>query len=184
MENHDSVATSVPPVAPYPSGPMPYGRPGPPSKSPLLAAFWSALIPGLGHVYVGIYQRAMIIFVVWVGIFSSAVGAEGSELGVLVPMTVFTWLFNIFDAYRQATLAMWGEPEEIPNVRERGKSGLTFGIALFVIGLYGLLRKYFEIDLSILLDHWYLVVMAAGGWLIWQAWSASKSAGSSASDGG
>lgn len=186
MENPDSVAPAVPPVHPYTAGHGPYGRPpGPPSKSPLLAAFWSALIPGLGHVYVGIYQRAMIIFVVWVGIFSSTVGAEGGELGVLVPMTVFTWLFNIFDAYRQATLAMWGEPEEIPNLRERGKSGLTFGIALFVIGLYGLLRKYFEIDLSILLDHWYLVVMAAGGWLIWQAWSASSgSAAGRSADGG
>lgn len=174
MENENPVVNPTPPLNPYVHGPAPYGRPGPPAKSPLLAAFWSALIPGLGHIYVGVYQRAIIIFVVWVGIFSSTVGAHGGELGVLVPMTVFTWLFNIFDAYRQATLAVWGMPEEAPVAVDRGQGGLTFGIALFVVGLYGLLRKYFEIDLSILLDHWYVVVMAAGAWLIWQAFSATK----------
>lgn len=171
--NHDPVASPVPPRPNY--APAPYPAPGPAAKSPLLAAFFGAIMPGLGHVYVGVYQRALILFVIWVGIFSSTVGAHGDELGALVPITVFVWLFNIFDAYRQATFAVWGEPEDLKVLsRDRGKNGLTFGIALFAIGLYGLLRKYFEIDLSILLDHWYLVVMGVGGWLIWQAVAAAK----------
>jgi hypothetical protein len=156
--------------------PATYVRTGPPQKSPLLAAFFSFMVPGLGHIYVGLYQRAVIIFAVWVAIFASAIdNSNNTEMGVLVPLMVFIWLFNIFDAYRQATFAVWGEPEEIQAAsRERGKNGLTFGIALFALGVYGLLRKYFEIDLSILLDNWYLIVMVAGGWLIWQAISATK----------
>lgn len=173
METDNEI--QAPPARPaYP--PAPYVPTGPAPKSPLLAAFFSFLVPGLGHIYVGMYQRAVIIFAAWVAIFSSSIDNDNSsEMGVLVPLMVFIWLFNIFDAYRQATFAVWGEPEEIKAAtRERGKSGLTFGIALFALGLYGLLRKYFEIDLSFLLDHWYLVVMVVGGWLIWQAVAASK----------
>lgn len=166
------------PAAPHPGYvPVPYVRTGPAPKSPLLAALFSFFVPGLGHIYVGLYQRAVIIFAVWVAIFASSIDNDRpTEMGVLVPLMVFIWLFNIFDAYRQATFAVWGEPEEIKAVaRERGKSGLTFGIALFALGVYGLLRKYFEIDLSFLLDNWYLVVMVVGGWLIWQAVAASRS---------
>lgn len=174
--DHDNEIPAAP-AAPRPAyPPVPYAPTGPAPKSPLLAAFFSFLVPGLGHIYVGLYQRAVIIFAAWVAIFSSSIDNENSsEMGVLVPLMVFIWLFNIFDAYRQATFAVWGEPEEIKAAtRERGKSGLTFGIALFALGLYGLLRKYFEIDLSFLLDHWYLVVMVVGGWLIWQAVAVSK----------
>jgi hypothetical protein len=174
--DHDNEIPAAP-AAPRPAyPPVPYQPTGPAPKSPLLAAFFSFLLPGLGQIYVGLYQRAMIIFAAWVAIFSSSIDNESStEMGVLVPLMVFVWLFNVFDAYRQATFAVWGEPEEIKAAaRERGKSGLTFGIALFALGLYGLLRKYFEIDLSFLLDHWYLVVMVVGGWLIWQAVAASR----------
>ncbi len=181
MENNDDpVAVPVPPRPSYPPPALPpgYGQPsGPAVKSPLLAAFFSFLMPGLGHVYVGLYQRALIVFGVWLAFFASSIHAKDTETGMLVPIIAFVWLFNVFDAYRQATFAVWGEPEEIQAAtRSRGKNGLAIGIALFGVGLYGLVRKYFEIDLSFLLDHWYLVVMAVGGWLIWQAIAAGKAA--------
>lgn len=180
--NNDPLANPVPPRQSY--VPAPYLPPsGPPAKSPMLAAFFSALMPALGHVYVGVYQRAAIIFLVWIGVFGAAIKAEGTDIGMLVPVVVFLWLFNIFDAYRQATFAVWGEPEEIRLLtRERGKNGLSFGVALLAIGLYGLLSRYFDLDLSFLLDHWYLMVMAAGGWMVWQAVAASRASADSQPD--
>lgn len=177
----DLEAAPAPPRPNY--VPAPYRLPGPAPKSPMLAAFFSVLMPGLGHIYVGVYQRAMMIFLVWIGVFGATINAEGTEIGMLVPVLVFLWLFNVFDAYRQATFAVWGEPEEIQALtRDRGRNGLSFGIALLGIGLYGLLRKYFELDLSFLLDHWYLLVMAAGGFMVWQAIAASRSAAAGSAD--
>jgi len=186
--NTDPVAPPMPPPSHYQAPSYPQQNPGvayhrPGLKSPFLAALWACVIPGLGHIYVGVYQRALILFVIWLGVFSSAIYAKDGELGLLVPMTIFIWLFNVFDAYRQATFAVWGESEEElrATAGERGRSGLTFGITLFVVGLYGLLRRYFDIDLSLLFEHWYLVIMAVGGWLIWQA-IAAKSSGASSAD--
>lgn len=179
IDNDPAAAAPRPlPPAAYPPATYPpatYPPPGPSAKSPMLAAFFSVLMPGLGHVYVGLYQRAMLFFVIWIGVFGATINADGTEVGMLVPVVIFLWLFNVFDAYRQATFAVWGEPEEIKALAaQRGKGGLSLGIAVFAIGLYGLLRNYFEIDLTFLLDHWYLIVMVAGGWLIWQAIAAAK----------
>lgn len=179
MDNHEDDAAPLPPRQHYPPAP-PYGPPpaSPPGKSPLLAALFGLMMPGLGHVYLGLYQRALVIFLVWLGIFSTLVNTkDGPELGILIPLMIFIALFNVFDAYRQATFAAWGEPEEIRAVtRSRGKNNLALGIGLVAVGVYGLLRRYFDVDLSFLLDHWYLVVIVVGGWLIWQAMAANKTA--------
>ncbi len=179
--DNDSAQVPVagPARQPYPPSytPAPYApAPGPPGKSPLLAALFAFVMPGLGHIYVGVYQRALIIFAAWVGTFWSAVNSkEETEISLLIPVLIFLWLFSAFDAYRQATFSVWGEPDEVRALaRDRGKNGLSFGIALLALGLYGLLRKYFDFDLSFLLEHWYLVVLIAGGWMVWQALAASR----------
>lgn len=173
MENHDEAA-ALPPRPSYP--PPAYRPPGPPSKSPILAAIFGLMMPGLGHIYLGLYQRALLLFVVWLGIFATLVNTkDGPELGVLIPLMIFVALFNVFDAYRQASLAAWGEPEEVRALtRSRGANNLSLGIGLVAVGLYGLLRRYFDFDFSFLLDHWYLIVIGVGGWLIWQAAASRK----------
>lgn len=174
----DDLEDTAAPLPPRPNYPPPAYRPMPASKSPIVAAIFSLMMPGLGHVYLGLYQRALTFFLVWLAIFSTLVNThDGPELGLLIPLMIFVALFNVFDAYRQASLAMWGEPEELRAVaRSRGKNNLAMGIALVAVGTYGLLRRYFDLDLSFLLDHWYLIVIVVGGWLIWQAMAANKAA--------
>ena len=146
-----------------------------PAKSPMLAAILG-IVPGLGNIYNGLYARGFTFFLlVFSLIYVAAESGEGTHLALLIPSIIFTWLFNIFDGYRQATLINWGWEEEDALAAQCGSGSLAAGIALFVIGTYGLLHQFFDIDLSALLDHWYLILLAVGGWLIYQSWGDKKS---------
>lgn len=145
-----------------------------PIKSPLLAAFLG-FVPGLGNIYNGLYARGFVFFLLVVSLFYAAIDSgDGPHLALLIPSLIFTWLFNIFDGYRQATLINWGWDEREEIAAQQGSGGLAAGIALFAIGLYGLLHQFFDVDLSALLEHWYLILLAIGGWLIYQSWSEKK----------
>lgn len=147
-----------------------------PAKSPMLAAFLG-MVPGLGNIYNGLYSRGFIFFLLVTSLFYTAIeSGEGPHLAILIPSIIFTWLFNIFDGYRQATLINWGwdEEDEAAAAAQQGSGALAAGIALFVIGLYGLLHQFFDIDLSALLEHWYIILLGLGGWLIYQSWSGKK----------
>lgn len=146
-----------------------------PIKSPLLAAFLG-IVPGLGNIYNGLYARGFVFFLLVISLFYAAVDSgEGPHLALLIPSLLFTWLFNIFDGYRQATLINWGWDEREEIAAHQGSGGLAAGIALFGIGVYGLLHQFFDIDLSALLEHWYIVLLVIGGWLIYQSWGDKKS---------
>lgn len=169
-------------MSPHPShvidpatGQQPGYAPGAaPPKTPGLAAMLS-VVPGLGNVYNGLYTRGVAFFLIYAGLFAMAVGTErDSDLAFLVPSMVFFWFFNIFDAYRQANLINYGYLREpglsLARPEEQSTGGvLVPGILLVVLGFYGVLRRYFDIDLEWLLDLWPFGLMAFGGFLIWQA---------------
>lgn len=173
------------PPPPAPAAP----RPPMPQKSPILAGFLS-LLPGLGNVYNGLYRRAVSFFLVWAVIFGLAVNAgdEGSEaLPFLVLGLLFIWFFNIFDAFRQATLLNLGLTSDPEALREQasdlGSWGLVPGVVLVLLGFYGVLREYFDLDLSWLVDQWPFVVIILGGWMIYQTMKQRKNAKTSAETG-
>ena len=154
-------------VAPYPQ------EAGLPQKSPILAAFLSAM-PGLGNIYNGLYTRGITLFVIWGSLFGMAVHTENSgreeNLGFLLPTMMFFWFFNVFDAHRQATLLNLGLTEE-DRPWGRGVGGsLSLGIAVLVIGIYGIMVRYFNVDMTWVLDNWPLFVTAFGAWLVARAW--------------
>ena len=80
------------------------------------------------------------------------------------------WLFNIFDAYRQATLINYGYlPDQMPakpQVPSWGSGGLTLGVAVFLLGFYFFLHNRFDFDLSLIFDNADILVMAFGAFLI------------------
>src|SRR6266511_2230032 len=97
------------PTAPQAPSPAPPAAPPPPTavshpvivdrKSPGLAGFLS-IFPGLGHLYLGLYQRAFAFagaFVVLIGLTSHGRGPH-----FLGPLIAFVWFFAIIDAIRQA----------------------------------------------------------------------------------
>src|ERR1043166_3995879 len=109
-------------------------------KSPALAAFL-ALFPGLGHLYNGLYMRGLTLFLIVASLI--AVTAEGEHpffgLGI-----AFFWLFNVMDAYRQATLINYGYARDLgltdmPENPRASQGGLVAGIILTLIGLVAFL---------------------------------------------
>jgi hypothetical protein len=139
-----------PPVAPAPP-PVIYER-----KSPGLAGFLS-VFPGLGHLYLGLYQRAFAVggaFILMIALTSH--GSGGEFFG---PLIAFIWFFGIIDAVRQAKAINRGQLAEQGFAGEQqlkaaaGSGGLTWGVILVGLGTLWLIDRYFYIDWSFM-EEW------------------------------
>lgn len=156
-------AASAAPAVPDPglAMPFPIGR-----KNPGLAALLS-LFPGLGHIYNGLYMRGITFFLVIVSLI--AITSDGHDLfGIAI---AFFWLFNVIDAYRQATLINYGYAQDLglsdlPRHPRASQGGVIAGLLLASIGGIALLERYFEISLDWVFDLWPFALVAIGGWLI------------------
>ncbi len=179
-----------PPISAAPSRhSAPTRDPSPPqARTPFLAALFS-FFPGLGNVYNGLYLRGITFFFIIVGLIALTDGAEPPEGVILGFAIAFTWLFNIFDAYRQATMINYGFAPELdwPGKKRAGSwgsGGLVAGIAVFLVGFYGFLREVLNLDLSFLAEHWYVLFMAFGGFLIYRTVKEKKRAEEADGDAG
>ncbi len=153
--NPQSSAPQAAPAAPTAAAPM---APVPvivERKSPGLAGFLS-VFPGLGHVYLGLYQRAFAIGGAFIlGISMTSRGNAGEFFG---PLIAFVWFFAIIDAVRQAKainrgqLAESGFAGETQLKAAAGSGGLTWGVILVGLGTLWLIDRYFVIDWSFMED--------------------------------
>src|SRR4029453_17667843 len=144
-----------PPAAPN-AAPLPSPVAVPPPvilerKSPGLGGFLS-FFPGIGHVYLGLYQRAFAIggaFVLAIAMTSH--GGPGEFLG---PVIAFIWFFGVIDAIRQAKAINRGQLAEAGFAGEQqlkaaaGTGGLTWGVILVGLGRLWLIDRALEIDWS------------------------------------
>jgi len=119
-------------------------------KSPVLAGFLS-MFPGLGHVYLGLYQRAFVIGGAFIfGIALTSHGRGGEFFG---PLLGFLWFFAIIDAVRQAKAINRGQLAEAgfagnEQLRRaaQGTASLTWGVVLVGLGALWLADKYLSLD--------------------------------------
>lgn len=140
------VAPGIPPVA-Y----------GPDHKSPALAGFLSAFT-GLGHLYLGLYQRGIFFAIAFVICISASAHGRGEFFG---PLIAFIWFFGIIDAVRQAHAINRGYVAEggfaanavAAPPRRAGTASLTWGVILVGLGSLWLIDRYVDIDWSFL-DRW------------------------------
>jgi hypothetical protein len=136
-------------------------------KNPALAAFLS-LAPGLGNVYNGLYLRGITFFLTIVSLI--AITVERHPLfGAAI---AFFWLFNVIDAYRQATLINYGYAQDLglvdlPRHPRASQGGIVAGVLLMLIGLVAAAEQYFDIRLDWLIDLWPFALVAIGGGLVW-----------------
>jgi hypothetical protein len=166
MEDNRYQATAPPPPGtptadPLPPPPASTTATGPvvvlEKKSPGLAGVLSAIFPGLGHLYLGLYQRAFKI----AGAFVLCIWAVSSHFmsGHMAPLfglgIAFIWFFGIIDAVRQAKAINSGyvgaggfAPSESTVLRPARESmaGLTWGVILVGIGALWLLDRYVDLD--------------------------------------
>jgi len=139
-------AAAAPPYLPYPVE----------TKSPALAGFLS-MFPGLGHLYLGLYQRGIFFGLAFVLCISLASHGRGEFFG---PLIAFVWFFGVIDAVRQAHAINRGyvaeggfAPSAAPARRANGTASLTWGVILVGIGALWLIDRYVDIDWSFL-DKW------------------------------
>ena len=141
----------VPPVAPVTPVPAVIVE----KKSPGLAGFLS-MFPGLGHLYLGLYQRAFA----FAGAFVVCIGLASHRGDFFGPLIAFVWFFAIIDAIRQAKAINRGMVAESgfagdPNIRRvrSGTSSLTWGVILVGLGTLWLIDRYVDIDWSFM-ENW------------------------------
>lgn len=169
-----STAPPPPPIAFGPAGAAP---PAPLAKNSGAAGVLG-IIPGMGHLYLGLYQRAAILFGIWVLFISLAARSHGPFPGIAIP---FWMVFSIIDASRQAkAINMTGRPEaNVLGSDEpvRVSGSLTAGILLILIGGFLLLDRLVTIDLSFLNDWWPILLVAFGAWQVFRHYQAKHADG-------
>jgi hypothetical protein len=123
----------------------------------------------MGHIYNGLYQRGIVFFgLILVGI-AFGVEADFPPAGFLV---AFLWLFNIMDAYRQAALINHGYATDLglsdrpQPILKPGQGALALGVGLLGLGFLELLTHFGLWEWRWLEDHWYVIPMALGAWLV------------------
>ena len=149
-----------PPVPPLPPAPQPEtASPMVPAatfeKSPPLAALLS-VIPSLGHLYVGAYQRAIML----VGSIFICIYVLPGLTKVFLPL--FIWFFGFFDAYRLAQIANLGPAEPSPAPAPSTQGNLVFGVFVTVAGVVLLLKRLAP-DLFDWLSEWWPAVLVVAG---------------------
>lgn len=145
--NPPPAAANPPPVPPLPPVVQTF-LPIVERKSPGLAGCLS-MFPGVGHLYLGLYQRAFAFagaFVVFIGL----AGHRGEFFG---PLIFFIWVFAIIDAVRQAKAINRGyalesglaSREQLRKAAE-GTGALTWGVILVGLGGLWLLNRYVDFE--------------------------------------
>jgi hypothetical protein len=150
-----------PPLSPAPPPPVMPAALGQPMiierKSPGLAGFLSCF-PGLGHLYLGLYQRAFA----FAGAFCVLLffNSHGRIHVLSGPATAFLWFFAIIDAVRQAKAINQGFVPEggfAPQAQIRraseGTGSLTWGVILVGLGTLWIIDRYVDIDWSFM-EEW------------------------------
>jgi hypothetical protein len=166
-----------PPAAPAPApaaAPIYAPPPDPRRKSPMLACILS-LMPGLGQVYVGYYQRGFI----HAGVVATLITLLASEeLDALTPLAAifmaFFWLYNVIDAGRRASLfneVLAGRSGvELPSdLLAPGLGGsVVGGVAVALIGAILLSRTAFGMSLAWVEEWWPVALLLFGGYLVYK----------------
>lgn len=153
------------PQAPPPTPPVAEIAPPSNYKNPILAGVLS-LFPGIGNIYNGLYMRGLAFFLICASMIVITTREPIFGLGI-----AFFWIFNVVDAYRQATLINHGYAQDLgidePPKVGSGQGGAMVGVIMVVIGAFALYDNYFgPIDLDWLIDLWPVFLMAIGAWLI------------------
>lgn len=136
-------------------------------KSPLAAVVLS-LLPGLGQVYVGYYQRGFVYIAVAATVITLL--SEGSFRGLeplLGVFLAFFWIYNMIDAARCASAvnrgAESGIPQTLPELPAAVAGGSTFaGVLLVVIGALILGRTVLGFSLDWLAEWWPALLIIFG----------------------
>jgi len=182
-------AAPVPPpgawTPPPPPPGVPYAPPpgAPYAASPVLApdispglAFFLGWIPGVGAIYNGQYAKGLVHAVVF-GLLVSITSSDASRgLEPIFGILITVWMFYMaFEAYHTARKRRLGEPvDEYSSIIDlnRGRGHIPVSaIALIILGVLLLLHTLNLLDFAYVARYWPVLLIAAGGWLLYSRFS-------------
>jgi TM2 domain-containing membrane protein YozV len=148
----------------------------PRAKSPVLACFLS-LVPGLGQIYVGHYQRGFIHGITFAGLIAILTSFSDKEFSPLIPLIAiflfFFFLYNIIDAGRRAALynemLQGGSLADLPKEELPGARGsLAGGLVLIMGGLVLLMHTQMGWSLEWVERWWPAAFILVGFYLLYK----------------
>lgn len=170
-----------PEYIPQPQAPVPQQPPAPSTavdprmKSPIVAGCLS-MMPGLGQIYVGYYQRGFLNALVAGGLITLLATEDLGSLTPLVGLFLgFFWLYNVIDAARRAAFynqaLAGGEQMDLPtDMKTGGFQGSIFGGAcVAAAGFVLLLNTRFGMSLDWLEEWWPAGLILFGAYLVFRA---------------
>jgi hypothetical protein len=119
------------------------------------AAFWLSLLPGLGHLYLGLTVKGIVFALLTVGLIDIVDRGAGA-FGLLIPIF---WLFVMLDAHRSAQAINRGA--EVSDM-VTGSSPKWWGGSLIVLGALFLLYNFDLFDFEWLWRFWPLALIVLG----------------------
>jgi hypothetical protein len=120
------------------------------------AVFVLSLIPGGGHMYMGLMDRGVQILIGFMMGWALLYFTSGISF-IIGPAMAVIYVFNIFDAYNcRRQIQSGAGMEDEPLIKHLKIDGKTIGIGLMVLGGLGLL---FSLDnLHHMIDQYYEIV--------------------------
>jgi hypothetical protein len=119
------------------------------------AAFWLSLLPGLGHLYLGLTVKGIVFALLTVGLIDIA-DRGADAFGLLIPIF---WLFVMLDAHRSAQSINRGA--EVADIAAAA-SPKWWGGALIVLGALFLLYNFDLFDFDWLWRFWPVGLIVLG----------------------
>jgi hypothetical protein len=119
------------------------------------AAFWLSLLPGLGHLYLGMLTKGFVFALLAVGLID--VLDRGAEaFGIMIPIY---WLFVMLDAHRSAQAINRGDETGEALLKSGSK---WWGGALIALGVLFLLFNFDLFDFDWLWQFWPVALIVVG----------------------
>jgi cell wall-active antibiotic response 4TMS protein YvqF len=152
-----------------------------PLKSTPFAVVLSALVPGMGQVYVGYYKHAFLIILLVASVITALASGNIDGMEPLFGIFLgFFYFYQMIDAGRKCSFynrAVEGKGQSVVDsdlsLPDAG-GGKFAGVALLTIGTLAFMRTKFDISMEWVEDWWPLVLIIAGGYILYQSRTESK----------
>jgi hypothetical protein len=160
---------------PPPPPPPAYSRRDLPLKSTPFTVVLSAIMPGLGQVYVGYYKQAFTYIIIFASVITLLASGDVNGMEPLLGIFLgYFYFYQLIDAGRKASLYNQvlerGEAADLAVGELPDSGGAMFGgWVLMIVGIFALANTVFDVSLQWLEDWWPLGLVAAGGWLIYRS---------------
>ena len=119
------------------------------------AAFWLSLLPGLGHLYLGLMAKGFVFALLAVGLID-VVDRGAGAFGIMIPIF---WLFVMLDAHRSAQAINRGDETGEALLKTGSK---WWGGTLIALGVLFLLYNFDLFDFDWLWQFWPAALIVVG----------------------